>query len=232
MAPPLPPNVRPYRSRAVVGFPVGKDTSQRHQSTNVTASARATRTLHEFEVTRLARETTTNDLSLRRRDLVNLKGIELVLECRNLSTKPMQLRCALIAPKFARVVDTVDFFRGVGNARGQSFNTTLTSMSFNTRTINRDLYDVVWQSQFLYSEMDSAALDSWRSGNRTSYNSISKYIKVNRQIRFDGALSTDCTTPIYLVYWFDGFQTAASATAEPAAMQISHKTILYWNEAK
>lgn len=221
---------RPYRSRNKVGFPVGSAETKRTESATIHNLNTNSRTLNSFEVTKVSRGAS-NQIELRQRDLINLSGVRLNFESRSFSQYPQNVRMALISPKFGKTVDSDDFFRGYGDKRGNNFSaTSLDSMSFHDRPINRDLYEVLYETKFLIAEMDSDPLDTWRSGDNKSYRSMLKYVPVNRQIRYDGNLATDCVNPIFLVFWHDKLMTAAGTAVAPASTQTSYKAVLVWRE--
>jgi len=225
---PLTVSRKPYRSRAsqesnlLVGFPTKASTYHKSITHNITASSQATRVLATQQVTNLARSPD-NAINQRQRDMINLLGFDLVMEIRNLRTIPCQFRMAVISPKVSKIVPSIDFFEGSEGARGRDFSTTLNSMSFFDRPINPDLYNVLYTRKFTIGAKAGGTL---YNGTLENVFRFTKYVKVNRQIRYEGDAVGDCVNPIFVVYWIDDYQNAADAPIVTNAANVSLKTVI------
>lgn len=123
-----------------------------------------------------------------------------------------------------------NFFRHYGQnaaaSRNVSFTDPNTDYERHILPINVDKWNVIMNKRFKLCELSRTAE---QSGVRTNYGkswkTFEKYIKVNRQIRYDGNVARP---PVYLVMWF-GHQGHKSGGTSPC-VTIEGTGVTYYRE--
>lgn len=214
------------------GAPVGSDTTKRHQAVNTNPLALATRTLYTRDLVNIPLGAN-NEINTRQRSIVNVRGIKLYMNFLNQTNDVLYCNVAVIVPRFNQslaAADPVDFFRGNGTERGTDFSTALTGLEFHKLPINGDKYHVLMHHRFqLASRGDLGAVSFSINNGPTSYRTLSKYIKINRQIRFEG--NTPVMGRVQLVYWFDDFNRTGGGAIETNVIRVAEHHITYFKDS-
>jgi hypothetical protein len=117
---------------------------------------------------------------------------------------------ALVHPREERAVLNDNFFKtNYGPSRQADFALSLNSIDFTTLAINTDKYDVLYEDKFWFGPGTSS---SYLNTSARDWKQQQKYIKINRQIRYENTLATTCEDPVILCYWADQFHTSAGST--------------------
>lgn len=214
-----------------IGEPVGTSNCKRTVQLNTALTAKDTRTQYIQNVTEID-HTTTNEIEKRQRQMVNLRGIKICVAVKNDLTVPLYFNWALLALKCGAgsVPNTGDFFRASQADRSKGFSTALNALEFHCLPINTDKYIILRHKRFRLAANGGTA---YTDGTGKSYMNFDFYQKIGRQIRYNNLASVDPGAgDVYVVYWADGFNGAASDLATPNAFDISQRYITYWREPK
>lgn len=216
-----------------IGYKKGTGTTKRTVTQDVNLIARSTRTLYNTNVIEIPK-TTTNEIDSRQRDIVFLKGVKLCFETRNLSAEPITFNIAYVSPKHDLDSPfTDDWFRGSGNTRSLNFDhTILNSNDFHCRPINTDKWNILMHKRFKLDPKDiSTSITTTRhSSTRPSYMTFQKYLKINRQIRFNDDSSVQSRSKLHLVYWYDKFM-APTNQGPQGVIDAQYRTTCYFKES-
>jgi len=221
-----------------IGRPVGFGTSKRTLTINEDNRQLDTRTLYSHDATFIG-SSSSNNIHLRQREMINLVGFKLNLAARHLDALPtdmLNLHYAFIHDKgrsaaLLQDLDCVpeeDFFRGNAAARGIDFATGLNGIEFNCLPINADLYTVLKRGTCQMIPGDTT------SGIRADqFCRREMWVPINRQILYD--LGQDAAIPvdgrIFFVYWVEksvGAQSADLPVSTVVAMDIH--CVAHWRE--
>jgi hypothetical protein len=231
-------------SRTNVGEPIGATSCKRFTARDTNPTAYNTRELYTANISIIGRNGSTafDDIDQRERDVVNFRGIRMHFHLQNLGFNPMHVHIAVLHNKTTDGVapTTENFFRGSGSTRGLDFSTALNSTDLSTRGINTDKYVILMHKRMfvpgrnepLEVGVPPTFPDQW-SGR--SYRTIKKYLKLKRQIRYDGA-GTQNQQPIvgniWLVWWCDNFMQATGTESAPGVLSMADRHVIYYKEPK
>jgi len=178
---------------------------------------------------------TDKEHSTRRGDVIKLCGIKINMMIRNSISAPCCVHVAILQPKRGTGFTTNNFFRDNGTAstvgRGRLFSTALTGMEFCHLGLNTDKLVVLIHKRFdLGAEQLNA---SYSITNKPNYAKWKKYIKVNKQQRFDSdAIDHDEMLPLYIVHWMDRYDTVAFDAQVPDSYDIHGDAQVYFREVR
>jgi len=226
--------ITPSRIKTRIGYSPGVATSSRRNTVDkwsITDSAKNSKTLYNDELTVIPRKTGV-EVNARERDLVNLLGFSLRLGFRNASqTLCATVRCALVSPIDRDNITNVDFFRGYQDKRSQDFASTLDTSQMLMSPINRDKYVVLWEKKVELGPSTDATTGSELLFSRTKENwqTVNCYVPLNRQLRFHGSASDDCSDKVYLVYWYDEPLAVGSATGT-SFVRCQRWCVAHWKD--
>jgi len=210
----------------------GADSTKKYTSKDTDTALLSSRILHTHELTRLPQNTTSTgqDIDLRNRQSILLKGFKLYLQMENNSARPLHYNIAVLAPKDSTSdVGAIKFFRGSGAQRGLNFSNTLTSNDFSTRAINTDFYTVMYQTRGTMNPITSVGLNNEMSSN---FKTISHYVKINRQIRYTDVNLNSCGSRVFLVYWFDQWQTDSGQTPTASVASVMERHVTWFKDTR
>lgn len=213
------------------GHPVGSDTTKRWQAVNVAGANRANRTLYSVDLVNIPLGVD-NQINLRQRGIINCRGISIYMNMRNNQEDAMYANVAVIVPRFQQnlaSVDPVDFFRGNQSQRGVDFNVGLSGLEMHMLPINQDKYHVLFHRRLTLAPRGPVVSDFSVGNSLANYRTIKKYIKVNRQLRYDGDAIT--SGRIQLVYWFADFDHTPTQIAESSAVTVSELHLAYFKDS-
>jgi len=184
------------------------------------------KTLEEADLSSFGAIASVNNRNVRDRNQIYVSGYKVCIEVKNNLDEPCYFHWAILSPKDRLDIDTNEFFRGMGAARGVAFdNSTLSSMTRFCAPINPDVFNVLWHSKTLLAggaDSSGGGTEETFSSGKSSYRAIRKWVPIKRQIRFDN--STDLvpkTDRFWLVFWADIFGDAPGALATTNAVSVS-----------
>lgn len=191
------------------------------------ALARNENTLYGVSMTSLPR-TSTNDISERQRDVVFLKGINYNMNIvATINDAQLQCNVAVVTPKSGATMSAGgqtsygDWFRNLNNANTRSldFNASIETQDKHTLPINTDEWRVLSHDRFLINPVFSPpagtpySYANNESAGAQSFAIKSKYIPVNKQVRYNDLNNEPESGIIYLAYWFTELQGSSATTA-------------------
>lgn len=225
---------RAYKSRVrKVGNAPGKSESSRTE--RALDQTYSTRSLHSIEMILITRnETTSIDIRNRERDTVVIKGIKVCIEFRNFESHLLLCNLAILHPKTSlgagNQVPVDEFFRSYGIDRARDFDpTTDTPNDLHCLPINTDRYVVLRHKRFTLGP--SGAMST--GATRQPWKQVDMYLKLNRQIRFEGADATDLREgQLYAVWWFDSPDAIAGTVPVASACRVLQRYVIYFKNPK
>lgn len=170
-----------------------------------------------------------DNINLRERDVIVLKGIKAMQMMRNTANAPMIIHCALITWKNqANVLSTTEFFRSFDGTRAVDFDpTTQSSMTFCNYPLNTDRMYVHYHKKYwLAPETDAQG----QMGTEKNIRFHKKYTKFYRQIRYD-ELDVPNNSNLYFVWWADRVQ-ADIGQAPQLGFSTNTETVSYFRDPK
>ncbi|AKV62288.1 putative capsid protein [Gammarus sp. amphipod associated circular virus] len=168
----------------------------------------------------------------RQRDVCTIVGFRINWEMTVDTRNAMYWNMAIVCPKpkardlafqTGDNVSTEQFFRGDNQQRGEDFSLSLTSQEMHYKTINSDLYNVLWRKKMLINGSLPLSNEEQIAQNASSgknYRIGQKYIKLNRQMMFEDNQSN---YPIYLLTWgarFEADSGAPISAGSPLAVRM------------
>lgn len=208
-----------------VGDPIGKNEANRALVRSSSVANRNTRTLYSGDLIDIVRATD-HEIDERHRDIINLKGVKICMEVKNNQNSPLYFNIAVVVPKYDQslsIVPTNDFFRNNQNGRGTDFTTGLSSLEFHCLPINSDVYTILFHKRCLLGPDGGV---TFNSSGPPNYMVLSKWIKVNRQIRFEN--NDPVNGRIQYVFWADVMEGAPLDPAVTNAFTISEHHVAYY----
>jgi len=187
--------------------------------------------LYEVEMTNID-STTNNTISLRQRDIINVRGFKICMEVTNKGAVPLYFNVAVIAPKDgAAGVNTVDFFRSSATERARDFSTDLTSLEYHCLPINTDRYTVLKHKR--YRLLSGPTGSDYIANSGKNYMNLDWYIPLKRQVRFNnGDGGSPESGKVYFVYWGSGFGQNGGVIQGNADMEITERIVTYFREPR
>lgn len=190
--------------RRRVGDTPKKDTSKRRTVVDTGCIARDTQTLYSWDLTQLGAQA--DGIDSRERDVVRIGGWRVDYEVQNKVDAPVYINMAVISAKTCPGVDLdTNFFRSAGVQRAVNYSTTATDLERHVTGINTDRWIILMHRRIrLAGQVDSSpgTPGNQFSSGKTSYATISRYVKLGRQVRFDADTDTVPQSKVYLVIWY------------------------------
>lgn len=216
--------VRAKRTRFTtrnIGDRPGTSNCKRNQTFQVNQQI-PTRTLQSSGLTLIGRG---DDINLRERDIINIRGFLLQNEWKNTRTNPVMVNWAIIQPKNSKTVTTVDFCRGKGNTnRAIDFSVNQSTADLNYASINTDIYHVIKHKRFQLGPAGSNTIPDWKRQKL--------WVPLKRQLRFTDDTTGSCETPIFFVYWCDEINRASGSAAVNNALDVTYEHYIYFRETR
>lgn len=214
------------RARVKFADPVGSSNCKRTTVTDQELVLRASRTLYS---SRLDNITFGDGINNRERSVVNVRGIKIWHQFINqVSDGAVYLNLAIVSIKQGCPGDTLpneDFFRDYGANRTKDFNIAESSLELFLGQINTDLYLVHWHKRYYLNNTDSTPNNQGRYARI-----IRKYIKLNRQLRFDGTNTNPVNGNLYACWWVDKEEATNGSPIVLDVVKHGSKAILYFKE--
>ena len=207
----------------------GTKHNQTAQTAFVSNAFRSSRTIYSGDLIDITKAVD-HELNRRNYETVHIKGIKVTLSVVNRNTSPLYFNYAVIVPKFDQSTATVptgDFFRSNANGRGLDFSNSLSSLEFHYQPINTDLYHVLTHKRMKLGPLEPTL---YTDGSTTNYATFQKYIKVNRQIRYEN--NNPVNGRIIYVYWCDLLEADPSDTPTASAFTYNQYNVVYFSDPK
>jgi len=173
----------------------------------------------------------TTDISRRERAMINCLGFSLRIFVRNtLPSNSIVCRFAVVSPTDKNEISNAQFFRGYGTTRAQDFTTALDSHQYTDTPINTDNYSILWSYKCeLGPDADTTGAANF-SRSKANYMSINKFVKLNRQLRYDSNLGSACSDKIFLLMWYEGVGSTTTGPVAASSVIYQRYGITYWKD--
>lgn len=173
-----------------------------------------TKTLWYQELSQIPRQSTTvpNAINRRERDIIHVCGARIRMTFRNEILTPLVVNVAIVIPNKVETLNTASlntqFFRSCGVVasdltvdRNISFDdyTALSGIQYNTLPINTDRHSVVWHARFKLGVINTNG--GFSSGELKNYRSISRYVRINKNLAYNAEASTTASERLLLLVW-------------------------------
>lgn len=144
----------------------------------------------------------------------------------------MYLNVAVIIPKNTTVPSETNFFRSTDAERGRDFDrAAMNALDFHCFNINTDNYHILRHKRYQISK--SGATNTAHAEHLgKNYITIDWWIKLQRQIRWDGATTGPINDHAYLAWWCDEMGLSLGAAANATALGTQFRTICYFREPR
>jgi len=216
-----------------IGFPPGTGTALKRETIDDWAGASIDpRVLTQDELTLIPEKVAaTTDISRRERAMINCLGFSMRIHLRNTdASNEVTVRLAVVSPTDKNEINVNGFFRGYGTTRATDFVTGLDSHRYIDTPINTDNFSILWSTKVrLGPDNDLAGAINY-TRNIDNYCIINKYVKLNRQLRYDGPLSSDCADKVFLLMWYDGTSSVAASPVNAGTVKYQRYAITYWKD--
>lgn len=151
---------------------------------------------------------TTNSMDNRHGHVINLRGFHWCAEVSNQEPTDMYFNWAIVVPKPGAATPggstVAEFFRNEDSEpRSKDFDrTTMSGVRMHCAKINIDAYYVICHKRHKLGGLINGAATSTLNNKNNSTITIDRYIKYNRQIRYNDATDNEARAgKPYLVYW-------------------------------
>lgn len=226
------------KARREFGHPVGTSSAKKtNQVLSTSFLNMNTRTLYSIPLTRISFGDSTQQ---RERNIVNFRGCKICMEFNHADTvaQPLYLHVAVLSnPKqeinfsggagWSSVVSMDDFFRGSGSgSRTLNFDLA-TNFEMHCNPINTDSINVHWHKKYRL-DVNAGGYDKIPF---RGYMNFDKYLKINKQIRFDGT-TIQSEDQIHLVMWCSQFHDFSLTPSASTAITANTKIMAYFREPK
>ena len=216
-------------SRKKFGDPIGSSTTKNFETVS-NQEDEESRSLYVHSLAILPRNTTGNDVNLRERNRVNIRGFKIYLQFLNKeANRSFSLNVAVVSPKYDTLAQSsfppIAFFRdATTNSLERDFTTANSNLIFSKFGINSDLYNVFKHKRYILGNTVGDVTGPNQQTGR-SFKTIKWYVPIKRQLRFDGDTGIDRIDDCYLVYWFDeigALQASPSIVDSVRVTKICH----------
>ena len=153
------------------------------------------------ELIQIEKDTTGDDVSKRERDIVNFRGVKFWLDMWSLwPGNDMVVNVAVLMSNDETTPASADLLRGYGNKRSEPMGQWRTYLENTHSAINTDNYKVLMRKKIkLQPSPDTTNNELWENSERL----LKVYIKVNRQLRFEGTAINPMEGRMFLCLWAD-----------------------------
>lgn len=220
--------------RQKVGHRKGEGTSKAATArTDRIVNTRALDLIPFVEITR-ATASDQDQPSLRERNVVYVSGVKFCIQVANLDDRPLRVHYAIVKRKDAITPTGTDFLGGLGSInRGVDLNTVgLVDGYLDCLPINTDEYIVFKHKKFVLNPRPgTVAANLAYVGNSTSgnYRRLEKYIKINRQFRFETSTDTEPIGQLYMVFWCYCVEMS-ELVSRPQKLQVECEKLVYFRD--
>lgn len=240
----------PSRFRSTLGRRPGKFGSRKHSVNNGTYAPFLDKALNSFRLVEINHGTDESQISQRRGDLVNVKGVKLRMWFRFQSdvgldakfTWPYQIRWAIVNPKNnngGTFVPSSDFFiaNNPTTKVSRDFPGTGNWFDYMTEKINREEYGVLQQGSFIMAKDTTQTVSgtvTYKS-DRQGWKLLDIWVPINKQMKFNSTTSAFPDVNLYFVWWFDimGYDGTAQVftTLAGSPLEQFHMKKIYFSNS-
>jgi len=220
-------------SRSQVGEAPGSGTGRRKNEYTLTGGL-SDRVLYDKEIALPVRQDgSTHRLERRESNLIFLKGIKVCGEVESLVGKSnpsspyadhdVYFNFAVVTqknPPNSLGFDNNHFFRGNNGERGVDFDTTSSSIDLHCLPINTDKHVVLMHKRMVLGHNTSTT--------RNKYGRFMKYMKINRQIRFDDTANP--SDRFWACYWCTPVHTDSPTPLVTDTVRVQFSTHVYFSD--
>jgi len=216
-----------------VGNPVYTSTTRAADNVTADMLSSNSRTLYTVDMTNIPKYTGASDIKryMRSGNLIRVSGFKFCMMVRNVSNFPAFLNVAVVQPRNSTTASTPNFFRnndaGDTAGRGIDFSINRSGLQLHCLPINTDKHMVLMHRRYKLLNMDPS--NAFNNNNRGSNMvTINKWLKINKQFRYDQDANPKCATPVFLVYWFTNQLDIAGTGVDLNAFTVSIDAITYF----
>lgn len=186
-----------------------------------TEGLESNRILYSLKVNEVPKMSTTFALNAREKDVIDVRGLEVMYSLRNNTTVPLFVNMALIAGRDKVSIDANNFFRGNGASdRATNFGADRSPIENHMMAINSDDYIVLRHMRWTLAKSSSGT-----GGNSSSEIATGKtYIPINKHFRFDS--QSEPHQSMWLVWWCDTSSASRNDIGSTNRMQTHIRTVL------
>lgn len=174
-----------------------------------------------------------NKINRRQRQVINIRGFLINQSFTNNVNAPMVINVAVIAPRNSNsdVASGDGFFRDFNESRDVNFSTGLSGLQLTNLPISTDKWHVLHRQKFMLGPKQVDAVGDFNTRVPANYRIIRKYIKFNRQIRYNDDTGTTAEQKVFLVWWADTLQAAPGTTPTGFAYNTQTLAVTYFSES-
>lgn len=173
-----------------------------------------------------------NKINRRQRQVINIRGFFVNQSFINLADAPLVINVAIIAPRNSNssIAGGDGFFRDYNESRDVNFSTVLSSMQMTNLPISTDKWHVLHRQKMMLGAKNTAAIGSFNTTKPSNYRIIRKYLKFNRQIRYNDDAGTTAEQKVFLVWWADTLQAPPNTDVVENRYQTQTLAVTYFSE--
>lgn len=170
----------------------------------------------------------------RERNVIHVAGVKFCIQLANLDDRPLRVHYAIVKRKDSVLPTGTDFLGGLGSTnRGVDLNTAnIVDGYLDCLPINTDEYIVFKHKKFVLNPKPggvAAGLNFYGNSTSGNYRRLEKYIKINRQFRFEDSTVTEPIGQLYLVYWCYCVEMN-ELVARPDKLRIMVEKMVYFRD--
>jgi len=186
--------------------------------------------LKVHELIQIEKDSTGADISKRERDIVNFRGVKFWVNFQSLElVNDIDVNIAIIMSKEEETPDHLNFLRDYGSNRWQAMDINNSYLMNSCAPINTDVYTVLMRKKFKLQPRPTSTNNSvfMHSAKLMKY-----YVKVNRQLRFDGLTTNPSEGRMFLCIWGDECSRSPGGVADTNEYTHQIEIINYFREPK
>ena len=215
-----------------IGNPKGSSTCKSREGLSYSDTPQD-RTLIVMDVVSRLPHSPDDNINARSRNVVNISGFKYCFHVRNNFRIPLSYHFAVcVDKKHGNEPYINNFFRapGEGNNRSQNFSDQLSGLDMKCQPINTDRYIVLRHERYTIPGAEQSM--TYNANGRNNFMTIEKYVKVNRQIRFEGHGDDTSQTRILIFIWTSQIDAISGDPGVQDVMRQHVNTQTYFREVK
>lgn len=173
------------------------------------------------------------DTDKRLTDVIHLSGCKVNMWLTSDQLQERMVNMAVIIPRNNQSITTPDtltvtnFFQG-NAGRAEDFGATKTGIESCTLPISTDNFEILWRKKKILNVFNGATVGA---GATARFNLTDTYIRINKEVRFQGAGASSAVNNVYFVMWIDNPLAPASDPAAALGTRALHITS-FWRESQ
>lgn len=215
-----------------IGVSGGTGTSQKSVMGSRAANSYDSRTINMVDVTNILKEDGTNVAAIDRRgrQCVFVKGFNIQLVFRNLKSYPIVCNWALVHPLRNQDVTNITsgFYRDFTASRDIDHTPQLSSIIINNNSISPDRFAILARGKFMLAQSSNPNPDP----SRAAYRFVKRYVRLNKQIRFNDDNDSLAEDQIWFLHWADQIDANAGTIEQVGTYQLQHQIVTYFRPPK